>query len=182
MSIGRKLIASVMTRNVCQVGPEQAALDALALMRGGPVSSVLVVADELILGIITERDIVRTLHGKGDLHALSCADLMHSPVITVGAATGCLDAYHLMAGQRIRHLAVTDEAGHVLGIVSEGDVMRNFGIEHYSKFKDVGSVMSDRVLQAAAVGPGRRRAAGPGRTEPELRAGASTTAAVPSAC
>ena len=154
MSIGRKLIASVMTRNVCQVGPEQAALDALALMRGGPVSSVLVVARELILGIITERDIVRTLHGKGDLHALSCADLMHSPVITVGAATGCLDAYHLMAGQRIRHLAVTDESGHVLGIVSEGDVMRNFGIEYYSKLKDVGSVMSTdfcRLPPAALV-------------------------------
>lgn len=142
MNIGRKLIASVMTRDVRQLGPEQPAMDALALMRAGPVSSVLVVADELILGIITERDIVRTLHGKGDLQALNCVDLMHSPVITVGAATACLDAYHLMAGRGIRHLAVTDEAGHVLGIVSEGDVMRNFGIEYYSKFKDVGSVMS----------------------------------------
>ena len=147
MTTGRKLISAVMTRNVRQVGPGQAAMDALALMRGGPVSSVLVVGNELILGIITERDIVRTLHAKGDLQALSCADLMQSPVITVGAATGCLDAYHLMAGRGIRHLAVTDEAGHVLGVVSEGDVMRNFGVEYYSKLKDVGSVMSSQFCK-----------------------------------
>lgn len=78
MNTGRKLIASVMTRDVRQVGPQQAATDALALMRAGPVSSVLVVANQLILGIITERDIVRTLHGKIDLRALRCTDLMHA--------------------------------------------------------------------------------------------------------
>lgn len=142
MNSGRKLISAVMTRNVCQVGAQQTAMEALALMRGNSVSSVLVIDNELILGIITERDIVRTMHAKGDLKALSCADLMQSPVITVGAETACLDAYHLMAGRGIRHLAVTDGAGHVLGIASEGDMMRNFGVEYYTNFKDVGGVMS----------------------------------------
>src|SRR6185369_4266808 len=36
----------------------------------------------------------------------------------------------------------TDEAGHVLGIASEGDLMRNFGNEYYMTFKSVGGVMS----------------------------------------
>jgi CBS domain-containing protein len=142
MNTGLTMIASVMTRDVCQVGKGQAAMESLALMRSRSVSSVLVVENDLILGIITERDIVRSLDAKCDLKALSCADLMQTPVITGSAQTTCLDAYHLMVGRDIRHLAVTDEAGHVLGIVSEGDVMRNFGIEYYSRLKDVGSVMS----------------------------------------
>lgn len=153
MDTNRKPIFAVMTRTVCQVGVEQTALDTLAVMQGKSVSSVLVVEDEMILGIVTERDIVRALYQNGNLKALSCIDLMQSPVITVGETTSCLEAYHLMAGRGIRHLAVTDETGHVLGIASEGDLMRDFGIEYYMNFKDVGGVMSTEVcrLQAEAT-------------------------------
>lgn len=147
MNIGRTRISAVMTRKVYQLDPDQPAMKALSLMRDQAVSSVLVTQERRILGIITERDIVRAMHQRTDLEALQCANLMHSPVITVGAATGCLDAYHLMAGKHIRHLVVTDGESHVLGIVSEGDVMRNFGIEYYSKFKDVGSVMSTALCK-----------------------------------
>lgn len=139
---GRKLVSSVMSRDVCRVGVEQTAGEVLALMRSRSVSSVLVIENELILGIITERDIVKSLQRAGKVNALSCADLMQSPVVTVTARTPCMDAYHLMVSRAIRHLAVTDETGHVVGIASEGDVMRNFGIEYYMNFKDVGSVMS----------------------------------------
>lgn len=153
MDTNRKPISAVMTRTVCQVGIDQTAVDTLALMQTRSVSSVLVVEDEMILGIVTERDIVRALHQNGNLKALGCIDLMQSPVITVTDTTCCLEAYHLMAGRGIRHLAVTDEAGHVLGIASEGDLMRDFGIEYYMNFKDVGHVMSRDVcrLQAAAT-------------------------------
>jgi len=151
MDTNRKRISAVMTRTVCQAGTDLAAADMLALMQSKSVSSVLVVEDEMILGIITERDIVRTLHHKGNLKALSCVDLMQSPVITVGEATLCLEAFHLMAGRGIRHLAVTDEAGHVLGIASEGDLMRDFGIEYYMNFKDVGHVMSREVCRLPAT-------------------------------
>jgi CBS domain-containing protein len=142
MTFDRKLISAVMTRIVCQAGPEQKAMHALALMQSKSVSSVLVVEDELILGIITERDIVRAMHRSGELESLTCADLMQAPVITVNASTRCLEAYHLMVSRGIRHLGVTDAAGHVLGIASEGDLMRNFGNEYYMTFKDVGGVMS----------------------------------------
>lgn len=147
MDTNRKPISAVMTRTVCQIGTDQAAVDTLALMQRKSVSSVLVVEDEMILGIVTERDIVRALHQNGNLRALSCVDLMQSPLVTVTETTPCLEAYHLMAGRGIRHLAVTDKAGHVLGIASEGDLMRDFGIEYYMNFKDVGCVMSTEVCR-----------------------------------
>jgi CBS domain-containing protein len=160
MNISKKLISAVMTRNVCQVGVDKMACDALELMKSNSVSSVLVIENELILGIITERDIVRALYGGGKVQSLSCVDLMQSPVITVTGETRCLDAYHLMSSRGIRHLAVTDAQGHVLGIASEGDVMRNFGIEYYMKFKDVGAVMSTefcRLPPSATIAEASRR-------------------------
>jgi CBS domain-containing protein len=149
MNISRKLISAVMTRTVCRVGVHESAGDALKLMQQKSVSSVLVIEDELLLGIITERDIVRALSRAGDLRTLGCVDLMQSPVVTVAGTTTCLDAYHLMVSRGIRHLGVTDAAGHVLGIASEGDVMRNFGVEYYMNFKAVGSVMSTDFCKMA---------------------------------
>jgi len=160
MNMSRKPISAVMTREVCQVGVQETARDVLALMQSDHVSSVLVIDNELVVGIITEQDIVRALSANGEFRGLPCVELMQSPVVTVGAQTSCLDGYHLMAGRGIRHLAVTDEAGHVLGIASEGDVMRHFGIEHYMNFKDVESVMSRqfcRMLLNASVADALRQ-------------------------
>lgn len=141
----QKPISEIMTRTLCQVSPSQTAIDALTRMRSKSVSSVLVVEDGAIRGIITERDIVRAVHNNGNLQSMSCVDLMQSPVVSVGPATPCLEAYYQMADRGIRHLAVTDEAGRVLGLASEGDLLRDFGIEYYMNFKDIGSVMRDDV-------------------------------------
>ena len=145
MDTKHKPISEIMTRSLCQVGPSQTAIDALARMRSKSVSSVLVVDSGTILGIITERDIVRAVHRSGNLKEMGCVELMQSPVVSVGPTTPCLEAYHQMAGRGIRHLAVTDDEGRVLGLASEGDLMRDFGIEYYMNFKDVGSVMSTDV-------------------------------------
>jgi len=142
MNISRKLISAVMTRDVFQLGVDRTAVDALALMKDHSLSCVLVMEHDMLLGIVTERDIVRALHAGRNIQLLGCIDLMQSPVVTVTGDTRCLDAYHLMTSRGIRHLAVTDGQGRVQGIASEGDVMRNFGIEYYMNFKDVGSVMS----------------------------------------
>jgi CBS domain-containing protein len=141
VNIARKKISSVMSRTVCRAGVDDSASYVLALLQKRAVSSVLVIEDEMILGIITERDIVRALHRGRDLQELGCVDLMQSPVITVTGNTNCIDAYHLMASRGIRHIGVTDGQGHVIGIASEGDVMRNFGVEYYMHFKTVGTVM-----------------------------------------
>jgi CBS domain-containing protein len=138
----QKPVSDIMTRNICQVGSEQTVIDALAQMRGKSVSSVLVVDNADICGIITERDFVHAVHTSVDLKTMKCGGLMQSPVISVPQDTSCLDAYHQMASRGIRHLAVSDSAGKVVGLLSEGDLMRDFGIEYYMHFKNVGGVMN----------------------------------------
>lgn len=145
MSTNEKPISELMTRTVCEVKTDYSAEQILELMQRKAVSSVLVVEDRLTLGIVTERDIVRNLHRKGGLRALGCADLMQAPVVMVEQTEKAMDVYHMMDGRRIRHIAVTDADGLLVGVVSESDFLRDFGIEHYMRFKDVGGAMSTTV-------------------------------------
>lgn len=147
MDSKNKPISELMTRTVSEVGTAYSAEQVLDAMRSKGVSSVLVVEERLVLGIITERDIVRNLHRKGGLRELGCTDLMQAPVVTVEQTEQCIDVFHLMDGRRIRHVAVTDADGLLVGIVSEHDILRDFGVEHYMRFKDVGGAMAaDPVL------------------------------------
>lgn len=155
MDTNDKPISALMTRTVCEVPTDWSAAQILEKMQAMSVSSVLVVEDRLTLGVITERDVVRNLHRKGGLKSLSCTDLMQAPVVTVEQNEKCMDVYHLMDGRRIRHVAVTDGEGLLVGIVSEGDILRDFGVEHYMRFKDVGGAMSADVIllpESASVG------------------------------
>lgn len=147
MDTNSKTIASVMTSKVWQVSGEDTVEATLALMQYKAVSSVLVTDGDLILGIITERDVVRALHQGGEIKQKACTELMQSPVISIVDSTLCIDAYHLMAERGIRHLAVVDADGHIVGVASEGDLMRDFGIEYFMTFKDVGGVMSTGVCR-----------------------------------
>ena len=155
METNKKPISDLMTRTVCEVKTDFSAAQVLELMQRMAVSSVLVVEDRLTLGIVTERDVVRNLHRKGGLQGLSCADLMQAPVVTVEQTESAMDVYHMMDGRRIRHIAVTDAEGLLVGIVSEGDILRDFGVEHYMRFKDVDGAMSTTVVllpESASVG------------------------------
>lgn len=145
MDTSKKPISELMTRTVCEVKTDYSAAQILELMHRKSVSSVLVVEDRLTLGIVTERDIVRNLHRAGGLKSLGCTDLMHAPVVTVEQTESCMDVYHLMGGLRIRHIAVTDAEGLLVGVVSESDILRDFGIEYYMRFKDVGGAMAGDV-------------------------------------
>ncbi len=145
MDTSKKPISELMTRTVCEVKTDFSAAQILELMHRKSVSSVLVVEDRLTLGIVTERDIVRNLNRAGGLKSLGCTDLMHAPVVTVEQTENCIDVYHLMGGLRIRHIAVTDAEGLLVGVVSESDILRDFGIEYYMRFKDVGGAMAGDV-------------------------------------
>ena len=145
MDTNKKLISELMTRTVCEVKTDFSAAQILELMQRKAVSSVLVVEDRLTLGIVTERDVVRNLHRQGGLKGLSCADLMQAPVLTVEQTDNAMDVYHLMGSRRIRHIAVTDAEGLLVGIVSESDILRDFGVEYYMRFKDVGGAMAADV-------------------------------------
>jgi|SRR5215475_9508545 len=87
----------------------------------------LVVSDDgrTVLGIISERDIVRGLIEHGyDLLGLAVSRVMTAPVVTCTPEDSITTVMSLMTRQRVRHLPVI-EHDHLCGIVSIGDVVKH---------------------------------------------------------
>ncbi|MCS7305719.1 MAG: CBS domain-containing protein [Thermoguttaceae bacterium] len=80
--------------------------------------------DGQVLGIITERDILRTCaSGVGALSALRVSDHMTRQLFTGSPEDPIEEAMRLMTEKRIRHLPILSE-GRLVGLVSIGDVVK----------------------------------------------------------
>ena len=99
--------------------------DAVALLNRHNIGAVVITdAGGTIVGILSERDIVRRLgtDPAGAL-ALRIGDCMTRGVVTCTRQTPIADVMERMTRHRIRHMPVA-EAGELIGIVSIGDVVK----------------------------------------------------------
>jgi len=100
---------------------------ALAIMAARRVSSLFVKSTEANggYGIITERDVLRAVANHGaDALRMTAGELAQSPLITIRDDEFVYRALALMAQHGIRHLAVVDETGTLIGALSARDLLR----------------------------------------------------------
>lgn len=103
--------------------PEANALEAANLMNDRRIGSVLVMDGERLLGIFTERDVLRRIvAAKLEPEATLLADVMTSPIACALPHTTLEEMRLVIRNRRVRHLPVVDDDGRVLGIVSIGDL------------------------------------------------------------
>ena len=112
---------------VVTVPPSFPVEDAIGLLVKHNIGSVVVVENKTVLGILTERDILRLASkGCGQMERMKVEEVMTRDVI-VGVPDDSLDyVIGVMTRNRIRHLPVVDD-GWMQGIVSIGDVIGALG-------------------------------------------------------
>jgi CBS domain-containing protein len=110
--------------HVWSVNPEESVFQAISLMADKGIGSLVVIADDRLVGIISERDYARkvVLQGKSSKDT-KVGDIMTSPVVSVGPAHTVDDCMRIVTNKRIRHLPVV-EGEKVIGVVSIGDLVR----------------------------------------------------------
>ncbi|WP_374942897.1 CBS domain-containing protein [Sphingomonas sp.] len=98
--------------------------EAVALLAERRIGAVPVVGEGSVEGIFSERDVTYCLAREGAA-ALdrTLAEVMTTPVQTVGAADAVIAALSLMTKRRIRHLPVV-EGERIVGFVSIGDLVK----------------------------------------------------------
>jgi predicted transcriptional regulator len=108
-----------MKKPVYTIPPKKTIKEAAKLMQEKRIGSLVVVEQDKIIGIITERDLIRSLaEGK---HLITVEEKMSSPVITCEPDTTVEKVMWIMKEKGIRHIPVVRE-GKVLGIVSSRDI------------------------------------------------------------
>ncbi|MDZ4719162.1 MAG: CBS domain-containing protein [Roseiflexaceae bacterium] len=110
-------------RVVWTVSPDMAVIDALQYMADKDVGALLVVEDDQLVGIVTERDYAR----KVILAGRSSRDtqvrvIMTSDVIVISSDRTMQECMRIMTERHLRHLPVVDD-GRVLGVLSIRDVV-----------------------------------------------------------
>ena len=115
-------ISEVMTEATVTDSEQDSLADAARKMWKQQTGSLLVVdEDEELIGIVTERDVLRAVATGLALDHASVAEVMTKEPVTVGPGTSLREAAKLMAEKWIRHLPVVD-AGKVVGIISQRDL------------------------------------------------------------
>jgi CBS domain-containing protein len=87
------------------------------------------------VGALTDRDIVIRAVARDRLRTVTVGDVMTHHVATVSEQASVADAASVMADHQCRRVAVTDDAGRVVGVLSLDDLLRDAGheLEHVAR-------------------------------------------------
>jgi acetoin utilization protein AcuB len=128
-------VRDLMTPNPITVGPDTLVFDARKLMFDNRIRHLLVVGDDRLVGMVTDRDIRLSLPSQATslsvwemnylLARLTVSKIMSKSLITIGPDCEAADAARLMLARSVGGLPVV-EWGRVIGIVTETDVVRAF--------------------------------------------------------
>ncbi|OGQ88288.1 MAG: hypothetical protein A2289_22975 [Deltaproteobacteria bacterium RIFOXYA12_FULL_58_15] len=109
---------------VHSVAPTATVVEAVDLMNNAGVGALLVKDGEAVVGIVSERDILRRVIGaRRDPQTVLISDVMTREVATVKPDLDLEEAMGVVTERRVRHLPVMVD-GKVVGMVSSGDLTR----------------------------------------------------------
>jgi CBS domain-containing protein len=101
--------------------PEDTLDEAASKMWKQQTGSLLVMDGEDLVGILTERDVLKAVATGVNAKETRVSEVMSKDLITVGPQTSLREAAKVMADRWIRHLPVMD-GGKVVGVVSQRDL------------------------------------------------------------
>jgi CBS domain-containing protein len=118
-------VGEVMTVASVTDSPSDTLRSAAEMMWRQQTGSLLVMDGEQLIGIITERDVMKAIARGHDPATIAVSDIMTTDVLTVPPEMTLHEAARHMASRWIRHLPVVRD-GKVVGVVSQRDLVGVF--------------------------------------------------------
>jgi CBS domain-containing protein len=111
-------LADVMRTEVIDVAPEDTLGEVAERMSAVNVGAVVVKDYGRLIGILTERDMLKAMAARVHTSDARVREWMTEDPLTASADMGVEDAAQVMLEHNFRHLPIVDEAGAVVGLVS----------------------------------------------------------------
>ncbi len=128
--------------DVLTVDPNATIREAIEKMAEISAGTALIMEKSSVVGIISERDVMRKVLLKGKrLHEVLVHEIMTTDLITITPDTSLEDCMKLITDKRIRHLPVLRD-GNLCGIISIGDVVKYLIVEKDFKIKNLETYIS----------------------------------------
>jgi|CXWL01.1.fsa_nt_gi CBS domain-containing protein len=127
-------LSVLMHRTLETIASERTVLEAAQAMAEKRIGSLLVMEAGEMVGIVTETDVVRKgMATQLPANSTKVGSVMNYPLIQIDINRTVRDASRLMAEERIRHLAVTED-NKVVGIVSVRDLVKIVSVRDKPRF------------------------------------------------
>ena len=113
--------------------------EAAKMMTNKDISSLIIVdKNNIHLGLVSERDIVRKGCSREDVNIKSVrvSEIMSSPLITINHKSSPQEAAELLVKNKIRHLLVVDDKGKRVGIITPMDFTRYKQLNYNTSYGD----------------------------------------------
>ena len=116
----------IMTKEVSTVRQDAKITDVIRLLAQKRITGVPVVSDDMrLLGVVTEKDILRTLRYDQNIKGKTAADLMTSKIISFDENDSLMEVFENLVENDFRRVPILSE-GILVGIVSRRDIIEFF--------------------------------------------------------
>jgi len=115
-------VGDVVQRAPITLPPHSTVRQAAQLMESKGVGSIVVVDGQRLVGIVTDRDIVRRAVARGLADDARVDGIMSAPVVTIDADADLRHAFDILNGHAVRRLAAVRD-GVLVGILSVDDLL-----------------------------------------------------------
>ena len=136
--------------NPLTLSPDTPLNCAIAQMSQGRSSYVLVVEGQSLVGIFTERDLVKLIASEAVTEGVTIDAVMTRQVVTLRESEfqGFFSVLNLMRSHRIRHLPLVDRSGKLVGLIEPHSLRQALNPSDLLKLRRVEEVMEAQVVHA----------------------------------
>ncbi|MCC5986507.1 MAG: cyclic nucleotide-binding/CBS domain-containing protein [Pararhodobacter sp.] len=143
-------VSELMARNPVTISPDASVQEAAQLMRDKQISSLAIIAEGALVGIVTTRDLASRVLAEGMSANTPVAEVMTRDPITLSPDSLGSDILHMMLERRIGHLPVVRD-GTVTGIITQTDLTRFQAVSTAQLVRDAAICESaDEMAQVTA--------------------------------
>ncbi|MEQ8974653.1 MAG: CBS domain-containing protein [Coleofasciculus sp. C1-SOL-03] len=142
-----------LDRQPLRVTPQMRVTEVMDQLHQRQSSYALVIQENQLIGIFTERDVVRIAAQQMALDSLTIESVMTPDPITISTdqQDSIFSILYLLRQHNIRHLPVIDERGQMIGVITPQTIREVIHPTDLLRFKRVGEVMNTQVIQNSAT-------------------------------